>query len=443
MKLSTSTTLALLLSLGISHSPVTLAAFNFNSGSTGALGALTCTTNFGEKIIDVGASGIMNYSSINIASGCIVKFTPTGNGLLHKSNPVRLLVSGDVVIEGEINLDGTHGITSPGYSVLGGVGGPGGYNGGNTGLLNSPATAGFGPGGGKGGEPLYCASNDLDSGGRLGQFSPLFTQLQAQPLVGGSGGGGGCTIAGSGSSSGGGGGGALLIAATGTITLNGKISALGGLPGSAGSTFYRGGNGSAGMVYLVANQITGTGQTSTTLTIVETENNTSAFTKTGTQYNIGLQRLALDLTQSPTLTIATVGGVDTSITSQVELGSPGDTVVTVTSTGLPTGTEVTLTVAGYVNINVTVSGVLDVTGTATMSITLPSGLSLLSAHVSQNVTNIAMLPTFQNEKITVARLETNPGAKSVLRFYTASGKLVPDGLIKNPWEHVDFGKLDS
>ena len=119
MKFYSSTTLVFMLSIGISQNVLAQAPFSFDSGSTGVYGALTCTTDFGEKIIDAGASGIMNYSSINIASGCIVKFTPTGNGLLHKSNPVRLLVSGDVVIDGEINLDGSDGvIASSGYSVV-------------------------------------------------------------------------------------------------------------------------------------------------------------------------------------------------------------------------------------------------------------------------------------------------------------------------------------
>ena len=197
------------------------------------------------------------------------------------------------------------------------------------------------------------------------------------------------------------------------------------------------------MVYLVANQIEGSGNTDAQLTIVETENNTSTFTKTGTQYNIGLQRLELDLTQSPTLTIATVGGVDTSITSQVELGAAGDTVVGISSTGLPAGTEVTLTVAGYVNINITVSDVLDADGLAIMTIKLPSGLSMLSAHVSQNVINVASLPEYLNEKIMIARLEATPGRKSSLKFYTETGKAVPDGFVKKPWDHVIFGDDNS
>ena len=197
------------------------------------------------------------------------------------------------------------------------------------------------------------------------------------------------------------------------------------------------------MVYLVANQIDGIGTIDAQISIIETESNTALFTNTGLQYNIGLQRLALDLTQTPTLTIATVGGVDTSITSQVELGASGNTEVSISSTGLPAGTEVTLTVAGYVNVNVTVSDVLDADGLATMNINLPSGLSMLSAHVSQNVINVASLPDYLNEKITVARLEVNPGRQSALRFYTASGKAVPDGFVKKPWNHVDFGEFSS
>lgn len=39
----------------------------------------------------------------------------------------------------------------------------------------------------------------------------------------------------------------------------------------------------------------------------------------------------------------------------------------------------------------------------------------------------------------VAKLEASYGGASKLSFYTESGKRVPDGFVKNPWQYVDFG----
>ncbi len=63
----------------------------FNSTSTGADGYVDryCTgPGITEVVIDVGASGIMNYEYFTLGEFCRLTFTPTGTG----SSPVRLLV---------------------------------------------------------------------------------------------------------------------------------------------------------------------------------------------------------------------------------------------------------------------------------------------------------------------------------------------------------------
>ena len=152
----------------------------------------------------------------------------------------------------------------PQYNGQGGLGGPGGFRGGDGAyqLVNFATRGGngLGPGGGNGtadaayGYPYY--------GGGGGTFVGVPELL---PLIGGCGGGGGASIddaVGSSGGGGGGGGGAILIAANGTISVNGTITAIGGNGGRYGSSAYTsssGGGGSGGAIRLVADTITGTG----------------------------------------------------------------------------------------------------------------------------------------------------------------------------------------
>ena len=274
---------------------LTPAAWAFDSGSTGADGALAPTVN---TEIQLPPSGILNYTSINIPAGVTVKFKK--NTL---NTPVYLLVSGNATIAGTIDIRGSDGKDSGTYGDgnladdgLPGLGGPGGYDGGRGGR-DDPSLrpelirggAGLGPGGGKGGiegsngncssstryykyyglgashannggdgmYQSYCGSSVLGPDGA----KPYGTAL-LQPLVGGSGGGGGLGGANY-AGSGGGGGGALLIAASGTLSLasTGAIRANGGVPGAVSGTSSGsiGGGGSGGAIRLVATAIAGSG----------------------------------------------------------------------------------------------------------------------------------------------------------------------------------------
>ncbi len=271
----------------------------FNSGSTGADGALNPAVN---TEIQLPPSGILNYSSINIPAGVTVTFKKNA-----ANTPVYLLVSGAATIAGVIDVggrgskdSGTYGDGNLADDGIPGVGGPGGFDGGRGGrddlALNPEIVrggAGLGPGGGAGsadGADGRCLTtgryfNYFGLGGAYGAkgsnfyyevycgTSPALQAIDAtakpygsvslQPLIGGSGGGGGrggTNYAGSG---GAGGGGAILIAVSGTLTLSsgGQILAWGGTAGGTNGLGrgYEGAGGSGGAIRLIATLFTGSG----------------------------------------------------------------------------------------------------------------------------------------------------------------------------------------
>lgn len=200
----------------------------FDSGSDGSYGAMNITAN---TTLDLPTNGIFHCTTINIASGATLRFNR--NAL---NTPVYLLATGDVTINGTIDVSGSHGgLTYPG------AGGPGGFDGGNPGsALNAPS-AGHGPGAGKppgGNAGNYNSQPGAYDGSAYG--SPLLV-----PLVGGSGGGGNVGVGG------GGGGGAILIASNTRIDLSGTLNAIGF------TRFNNGGSG--GGIRLVSPIVAGAG----------------------------------------------------------------------------------------------------------------------------------------------------------------------------------------
>lgn len=190
--------------LGLVH---THAQFNFDCGSRGTEPLnVTADTN-----IALPPDGVLHYTTITVASGAKLTFTP--NDL---NTPVYLLAKGDVVIDGTIDVSG-----AAGTPVLGGVGGPGGFAGGNGGNQELLPGDGHGPGGGKGGNQGGSGAYNVDTLGDNGHGTAYGSPLLV-PLVGGSGGGA------SYSGGGGGGGGAILVASNTRILLGGGIAAKGG-----------------------------------------------------------------------------------------------------------------------------------------------------------------------------------------------------------------------
>ena len=184
---------------------------------------------------------VFAFGDINLSSGVTVTVTGT--------RALALLSAGDATVDTTIDVSGSFGITLPSGSGTAGLGGPGGFGGGEG---NNP---GAGPGGGFG---ILSGGNPAGGGGGFGgpgaegtvsggpAYGDLFDVLQ-----GGSGGGGvdnNFATAG-----GGGGGGGLEIGAAGVLTIstNAILRANGG--GGSRSVlvlFGYGGHGSGGGVRL-------------------------------------------------------------------------------------------------------------------------------------------------------------------------------------------------
>jgi hypothetical protein len=183
------------------------AQFSFNSGSNGSYGPMAITTN---TTLELPPDGKFHCTTINVASNATLRFTP--NAL---NTPVYLLATGDVAINGMVDVSGKTGY----YYAVGGAGGPGGFAGGRAAFSGLSQGDGYGPGGGKkftfGGSGSYRSSiGDAYCGSVYG--SPLL-----MPVVGGSGGGADMGV----NCSGGGGGVGVLVAAATRITITGTIVA--------------------------------------------------------------------------------------------------------------------------------------------------------------------------------------------------------------------------
>ncbi|MEQ8819404.1 MAG: hypothetical protein RLY93_04110 [Sumerlaeia bacterium] len=226
----------------------------FVSGSTGDDGAFAPDADI-EILVN---QPVYHFTTITIPEDVTVTFAKDGNNY-----PVVWLATQDVSIAGTVDVSGSSVVDSSGA-----VGGPGGYDGGDGGLVstNNPdltqhAQPGQGPGG----------ALDVDADGRHGSgggFSTLggtgttarggqvYGNAFAVPLLGGSGGaGGGWSSSGAGGG-GGGGGGALHIASSTRITVTGTLLANGGNGFRFNGSSLSGGGGSGGTIKLQANTLT-------------------------------------------------------------------------------------------------------------------------------------------------------------------------------------------
>ncbi|MFO0747732.1 MAG: Ig-like domain-containing protein [Myxococcota bacterium] len=122
--------------LAVAAAPTALA---YDSGSTGADGAFEPTSS---TTVTVPTSGRFDFTSIHIPAGVTVRFAGAG--------PVTLLASGDVLVEGVLDLRGGASQAGVGpFVALGGAPGPGGSWGGSA--LATGGLRGQGPAGGDGG----------------------------------------------------------------------------------------------------------------------------------------------------------------------------------------------------------------------------------------------------------------------------------------------------
>ena len=259
------TLLLVLLAGGVAASPAF--AQGFVSGSDGSYGPIDITK---DTTLEMPLNGIFNCTTIKVGSGFTLKFNR--NPL---NTAVVLLATGDVLINGTIDVSGAN--SNPAIPD-GGRGGPGGFDGGKPGFTAVPPGYGFGPGGGRPGtsESAYYSKASAGSGS-YGSVAPIsgsngstnrgvvYGSPLLIPILGGSGGGG---TVGSPGRGGGVGGGAILIASTTKIEVQnpGRIIAWGGGP-NAGRIDTDGdynfpNAGSGGAIRLVAPVIAGNGTVS-------------------------------------------------------------------------------------------------------------------------------------------------------------------------------------
>ncbi|MBI4442719.1 MAG: hypothetical protein HY649_05020 [Acidobacteria bacterium] len=188
------------------------------------------------------------------------------------NTPVWIRATGNVTINGNtvLNVAGRNGgnVLATFLRGTGGNGGPGGFrggDGGNGGISPSIGTTGFGPGGAAGAaadthatvSAKFLTTGKTVAGTAIAAGNDLLTMLRGGS--GGGGGGGRSSFAGGGA---GGGGGAVLIAANGTITVSGTVTAEGG--NGSNSSGRNGSGGSGGAIRVVANTIAGGGVISAT-----------------------------------------------------------------------------------------------------------------------------------------------------------------------------------
>jgi hypothetical protein len=187
-----------------------------------------------------------------------------------RNTPVYLLVENDAVLAQSgcgIDVSGKAAVSQLGVGLdrLGGLGGPGGSDGGSCDFTFGGATKrageGIGPGGGRavatqagggGASPVTNGGNGFSGA----QGGVAYSSSSHRTLHGGSGGGCGSMSSQTVWAGGGGGGGVLVLGAGGQINLS---SATSFLNARGGATTGPGGGGGGGVVRLVADTIVGSG----------------------------------------------------------------------------------------------------------------------------------------------------------------------------------------
>jgi hypothetical protein len=422
-------------------------ALAFISGSTGADGAFNPAAN---TQLQVPPDGVFNFTTIDIPIGVTVTFIKN-----EANTPVYILATGDVTIDGTINVSGGNAV-----SISPGAAGPGGFSGGN-GSGSGAGGNGLGPGGGA---ISHSTANSLQAGGGGGYGTPGQTYAGAGgstygdariiPLIGGSGGAGGNYVGfypslGGG---GGGGGGAILIASSGAISVSGYILANGG-NGDVNENYTQGGGGSGGAIKLVANNISGNG----TISAVGGRGdcvNTSYYPDYGGVGRIRLEANTLTRTAStspmytfsdpspvfvantPSIRITAIGGTAVPETTTGSYGTPDITLpagttnpveVDLSASNIPIGTVITVSVApqvgGASSYSSTGLSCTQQSSTATASVNLSSTQTCVL--MAETTFNIQTAMNYNGEKITKATVVASLSGRSKVTYITASGRRVP------------------
>lgn len=442
----------------------------FTSGSTGEGGPFEPTANIALQIPE---NGVFNYTTVNIPIGVTVTYKKNT-----QNTPVTILATGDVTVNGSIDVSG-----STGNFIIPGAGGPGGFDGGQGGAAYSVGKRGEGPGGGSGGAPRtdqtyssgngggggFAANGNVGAaGGNYGSAGgaagSAYGNERVLPVIGGSGGGGAGGTTTYVGGAGGGGGGAIVIASSGTITVNGGIYANGGggASPSSGQTYYSGGGGgSGGGIRLIANTIAGNGALSASSGAGGNTNHpwgsgvgggAGSVGRIRIEYSNTLRTTASTPTMSigypyavvppnmPILAITSIGGMDVPTVPKGAYGSPdvmlpfntnNPITVIVTGTNIPAGQTVTVKASPSVGTATTASGALsgtDTSSTASISLNIATAYpSLITSSVTFQVAALnGAGPIYAGgEKVEFVRVAANLGGRSTITYITESGKEVP------------------
>ena len=469
-------TIVLLMTLAITPS-ITHA---FNSGSNGSDGELNVIS---DTTLVLPPSGIFNFTDVTVVEGVTLTFSKNA-----ANTPVYILASGDVTVEGVIDLDGQASPSTVDGDITDdrqpGVGGPGGFDGGLGGYLgagtNNDGARGQGPGGGQAatGFGACAGTNQFGVGGGGGGFAAnggngasggvggrAYGVSYLIPLIGGAGGGGGSGSRGIASSAafgsgGGGGAGAILIAASGTVNISGMIHANGGDSGSAlsstGGGCHSGGSGGAGSggaIRVVASTLEGSG------TIQAIGGIGGEATRRGGNGASGRIRLEADDFQwlvltTPLFTSSAPNPVFISNLPGIVISSVAGIAAPATPTGfndivLPDGTPNPVSV-GFSTVDVPPGGIIELTiapargsaftvdsaaiggslanGSASASVDLPNGPSTLIATTTFEVTadlGRDFSKYAMGEEVEKVKISYIAGQGSVTTFITAQGNEYP------------------
>ena len=398
-------------------SAASLHAQVFNSGSTGADGALDFTGTPAGTIIDFDPTtfnppldpegdSIYHFTTITLPADVTLNLRADKAG----SAPLHWLATGAVIIDGTLDLSGDQGHgPSAAIQRIPAIPGPGGFAGGIGGKIpNLSAQAGFGPGAG-------CPSSPTNAFGGSGGHVSTADQINCVgglsygngfllPLIGGSGGaGGGGTL--NNAAGGGAGGGAILISSSVSITVTGNVTANGGARGASPA-----GSGSGGAIRLVAPIIdgngvlsaasgglggTGGGGTSASIgrVLVETLQNTFTGQTTGDVRAVTLppNPILLPAASLPKVRVTSVGGVPTPANPlgrfdmvDVTLNSLQPLQIDLAGENIPLGTTIDVTVlneteGSQASVSSPLAGTLE-NSTASITMTIPAGFSRIFTH---------------------------------------------------------------
>ena len=340
------------------------------------------TAHAGKGIYDPSQWAVVfKYSNVTIANGATVTFSNH-----YGYPPVVWLVQTNVTINGTVSVNGNNGTnTAPAQYRLTEPG-PGGFRGG---ALN-PAIGfgdGLGPGGGV----------STGNGGAPGTYQSSYGNPQILPLIGGSGESNFRDTNTAVYSSGGSGAGVILIAAAGTISVNGQITATPGVDtGDANSA-----SGAGGGIRVVASQITGTGAiTATPQGRIRIEANAISSQLTVTP-NVALvppgpTPVIFPPASAPTVTILSVGGqsapadpaANVISAPDIGLGTNRPTTVVLQTQNFPTTGTVSVRVVpiygpSFVLSATNVSGNFD-SATWQLTAQIPIGYCVFQPHATSN-----------------------------------------------------------